>query len=96
MSDFTCSNKTLKWLYEAYVRTQLGNMQTGVPTDCPHRERLGYTGDGQITSEAAMLLLESKYFYEKWIYDLCDCQDINTGHIQHTAPFMGGGGDTFQ
>ena len=91
-SSFNSDNETLNWLYDAYIRTQLCNMHGGVPTDCPHRERLGYTGDGQVTADSAMLLLDSKSFYEKWIYDIWDCQDIHSGHVQHTAPFMGGGG----
>ena len=39
-----------------------------------------------------MLTLGSKEFYRKWIRDILDCQDPESGHIQHTAPFMGGGG----
>lgn len=89
---FQSDNQTLNWLFDAYIRTQLGNMHTGVPSDCPHRERLGYTGDGQLTAESAMLLLDSRAFYEKWIGDILDCQNPDTGHVQHTAPFMGGGG----
>ena len=34
-------------------------MHGSFPSDCPHRERLGYTGDGQITAQAAMLTLGS-------------------------------------
>lgn len=64
----------------------------GMSLSCPHRERLGYTGDGQITAPAAMLLLDSREFYRKWIRDILDSQDPDTGHVQHTAPFMGGGG----
>ncbi len=67
-------------------------MHSGVPSDCPHRERLGYTGDGQLCCEAAMLTLDSKEFYRKWLYDIADCQDKIGGHVQHTAPLMGGGG----
>ena len=67
-------------------------MHGGVPSDCPHRERLGYTGDGQLTAESAMLTLDCRSFYEKWIRDIADCQDKKTGHVQHTAPFLGGGG----
>ena len=63
-----------------------------MPSDCPHRERLGYTGDGQITAETAMLIFDADKFYRKWIRDILDCQDIETGHVQHTAPFYGGGG----
>lgn len=89
---FNSSNENLNWLFNAYVRTQLDNCHGGVPSDCPHRERLGYTGDGQLTAEACMLMLDSKKFYEKWIRDILDCQDIESGHVQHTAPFYGGGG----
>ena len=92
ISSFSCSNDTLNWLYEAYLRSQLTNIHCGVPSDCPHRERLGYTGDGQITAEAAMLTLDTRKLYEKWMEDIVDCQDPVTGHVQHTAPFYGGGG----
>lgn len=91
-SSFECDNDTLNWLYNTYVYTQLCNMHAGVPSDCPHRERLGYTGDGQLCAESSMLLLDSKEFYRKWLYDIADCQGKNTGHVQHTAPAMGGGG----
>ncbi|MBQ4626469.1 MAG: family 78 glycoside hydrolase catalytic domain [Clostridia bacterium] len=91
-SSFESDNKNLNWLYDAYIRTQLCNMHSGVPSDCPHRERLGYTGDGQLCCEAAMMMLDSKEFYRKWLYDIADCQCKKTGHVLHTAPWMGGGG----
>lgn len=91
-SEFECSAAELNWLYDAYLRTQLDNMHGGVPSDCPHRERLGYTGDGQVCAPAAMLLLDTKAFYRKWIRDIFDSQDKITGHSNHTAPFAGGGG----
>lgn len=91
-SDFECDNDTLNWLYKAFIHTQLCNMHSGVPSDCPHRERLGYTGDGQLCCESAMMMLDSKDFYKKWLYDIADCQCKNSGHVQHTAPAMGGGG----
>ncbi|MGN1099514.1 MAG: family 78 glycoside hydrolase catalytic domain [Christensenellales bacterium] len=91
-ADFRSDDETLNWLFEAFVRTQTNNMHCGVPSDCPHRERLGYTGDGQLVCETAMLLFDCRDFYRKWIADIADCQDTNSGHIQHTAPFYGGGG----
>lgn len=91
-SEFECSDETLNWLADTFVNTQLCNMHGSIPSDCPHRERLGYTGDGQLTCNAVMTELDAESFYRKWIYDICDCQDKNTGHVQHTAPFMGGGG----
>ncbi|MBQ9482392.1 MAG: family 78 glycoside hydrolase catalytic domain, partial [Clostridia bacterium] len=91
-SKFFCGNETLNRLYDIYIRTQLNNMHGGIPSDCPHRERLGYTGDGQLVCESAMLLTNARGFFEKWTRDIADCQDIVTGHVQHTAPFCGGGG----
>lgn len=91
-SGFDSDNEVLNWLYNTYLRTQLDNMHCGVPSDCPHIERLGYTGDGQLCAEAVMLLTDSKEFYLKWMGDIADCQDVETGHVQHTTPFCGGGG----
>lgn len=39
-----------------------------------------------------MMLLDSQKFYKKWLEDISDCQSVENGHVQHTAPFMGGGG----
>ena len=91
-SSFECSESTLNWLYKAYIRTQLANMHCGIPSDCPHTERRGYTGDGQLTCAAAMTQLDAQKFYKKWIGDICDCQDEKTGHVQYTAPFVQSGG----
>ncbi len=91
-SSFECSDETVNWIYNTYVHTQLCNTHSAVMTDCPHRERLGYTGDGQLCAKAGMLIADLKSTYKKWIYDIIDCQDKTTGHVQHTAPFGGGGG----
>ena len=91
-SSFTCDNETLNWLYKAYLNTQLSNMHAGIPSDCPHIERKGYTGDGQLTCHAAMDTLDARAFYQKWIGDISDCQDIRTGHVQYTAPYFHCGG----
>lgn len=91
-SSFECSSKTLNWLNKAYIRTQLDNMHCGIPSDCPHEERRGYTGDGQLTCSAAMMQLDARKFYKKWIYDIADCQDSITGHMQNTAPYLPSGG----
>ena len=89
---FQCSDDTLNTLYRLFRDTQRQNMHCGVPSDCPHRERLGYTGDGQIAAEAAMHAFDMAAFYTKWIDDIADAQNQETGFVPHTAPFGGGGG----
>lgn len=91
-AEFDSDSEGANFLFDAYVRTQLSNYHGSYPSDCPQRERLGYTGDGQICAPAGMMLFDSKALYKKWIRDILDCQDIKTGHVQHTAPFQGGGG----
>ena len=91
-ADFSSDNDILNWIHDAYVNTQLSNMHAGIPSDCPHLERRGYTGDGQLTCHAAMNIFDAKAFYKKWTHDIIDCQDVHTGHIQYTAPYLRSGG----
>lgn len=91
-STFDCDNETLNWIYKTFLHTMLCNMHTGHPSDCPHLERRGYTGDGQLTCHAALSVLDGKAFYEKWLQDIGDCQDTLSGHIQYTAPYIRSGG----
>lgn len=92
ISRFQSDNETLNWLYQAYLNTQLSNMHAGIPSDCPHIERRGYTGDGQLTCHAAMTYLDAKEFYRKWMQDIADGQDTISGHVQNTAPYTHSGG----
>ena len=91
-SSFESSDPTLNWIYDAYLNTQRNNMHHGMPSDCPHFERRGYTGDGQLTCRSAMHLLDMHAFYTKWMEDISDCQDRISGHIQYTAPYTHSGG----
>ncbi len=91
-SAFECDNETLNWTYNTFLHTMLCNMHTGHPSDCPHLERRGYTGDGQLTCHAVLTTLGAKGFYEKWLQDIADCQDTISGHIQYTAPYIRSGG----
>src|SRR5690606_13433941 len=90
--EFSCSEPLLNQIQTAYRWSQLTNLHGGVPSDCPHRERLGYTGDGHLTAEAAMFNFDMASFYTKWIGDISDSQNRQTGFVPHTAPFNGGGG----
>ncbi|MBQ9551131.1 MAG: family 78 glycoside hydrolase catalytic domain [Clostridia bacterium] len=91
-ATFESDNAVLNGLFDIYVRTQLDNMHAGIPSDCPHLERRGYTGDGQLTCETVMLLFDAKAFYQKWMKDISDCQDRVSGHVQYTAPYVQSGG----
>lgn len=92
-SSFKCDNVTLNWIYDTFVNTMLCNIHNGHPSDCPQIEKLGYTGDGQVTCHAAMSAIDVKETYRKWMEDISDCQDTLSGHVQYTAPYcLAGGG----
>lgn len=86
------SSQILNQTIDIYQRSQLTNLHSGLPSDCPHRERLGYTGDGQLTVDTACYFYDMPAFYQKWMQDIIDGQCKISGHVQHTAPFAGGGG----
>ena len=89
---FECSNPLFNRICENYIRTQLGNLHGSISSDCPHRERLGYTGDGQVAVEAAIFNFDMTRFYQKWFLDMEDARNHKTGYVPHTVPFGGGGG----
>ena len=91
-SAFECDSETLNWTYRTFIHTMLCNMHTGHPSDCPHLERRGYTGDGQLTCHAALSVLDARRLYEKWMQDIADSQDVLSGHVQYTAPYARSGG----
>ncbi len=91
-TTFKSSNELLNQVHEISLNTQLTNTHGCVPMDCPHRERLGYTGDGQLSSISVMYNFDAEQMYTKWITDIINAQNPETGFVPHTAPFYGGGG----
>ena len=47
---FECSDPTLNTLQACTLRSFKGNF-VGIPTDCPHREKNGWTGDAQVAAD---------------------------------------------
>ena len=47
-AEFDCSNPLFCQIEKIWRQSQVDNMHAGVASDCPHRERLPYTGDGEV------------------------------------------------
>lgn len=96
LGTFTCSNPLLTTIYDTTIRTYEGLTTGGMTVDCPHRERLGYGGDGHTSMEIAMsTYARPGAFFGKWSRDWADVQDWNgtaDGSLPHTAPTIDGGG----
>lgn len=93
-ASFTCSNPLFGQILEIFQRSQMDNMHAGVASDCPHRERLPYTGDGEIAMGAVVASFSADGFYSKWIEDILGSQQPGTGYVPNGAPWepMCGGG----
>ncbi|MCD2442017.1 hypothetical protein LQ757_06965 [Agromyces sp. SYSU K20354] len=59
-----------------------------VPTDCPTRERLGWTGDAQVFFDTAAYLMGVASFFRKWLRDVQDAQ-ANSGKVAAVVPYNG-------
>ena len=66
---FSCSDDRLNRLHEAAVWSFRDNA-CDVPTDCPQRERAGWTGDWQLFCPTAAFLYDVAGFSAKWLRDL--------------------------
>ena len=89
--DFSCSHKLLNQLFEATLWSAKGN-HLDIPTDCPTRERHGWTGDAQLFFTTASYLFDFAPFARKYLHDVFDWQRKN-GRLPHIAP--DGGADFY-
>lgn len=71
--EFSCSNELLNKIQHATRYAYLSNAQS-IPTDCPQREKNGWTGDAHLACEAGLMNFKSGGFYTKWLDDYADDQ----------------------
>ena len=87
---FGCSDERVNRLHEAAVWSLRANA-CDIPTDCPHRERAGWTGDWQLYIPTAAFLYDVAGFSAKWLRDVAADQwpDGTVANISPTAPAEG-------
>ncbi|TDO47144.1 alpha-L-rhamnosidase [Kribbella sp. VKM Ac-2527] len=81
---FECANADINRLHDIAVWSFRGNA-VDVPTDCPTRERLGWTGDYQVFAPAAARLYDVHGFTRKWLRSVRDDQ-LSDGRIANFSP----------
>jgi alpha-L-rhamnosidase len=107
-ADFECSNDLLNRIYRTTLWTFEDLSLGGYVVDCPHRERMGYGGDGHATTECGLNNYGLGAFYTKWTQDWRDVQgggaawgtaemaavkdSPESGNLPYTAPTYWGGG----
>ena len=83
------SNKIINQIWSATNNSYHSNL-FGYPTDCPQREKNGWTGDAHIASETGLYNFDAITIYEKWLADHRDEQQPN-GVLPAIIPTAGWG-----
>ncbi len=81
---FRCSDDRLNRLHDAAVWSFRGNA-CDIPTDCPTRERAGWSGDWQLFVPTASYLYDVDGFSRKWLRDFTATQWVD-GTLNNMVP----------
>ena len=81
---FRCSDERLNQ-FHAIADWSFRDNACDIPTDCPHRERSGWTGDWQVFVPSASFLYDVAGFSTKWLRDLA-AEQMPDGLLPNYAP----------
>ena len=88
--EFESSSPILDRLVAAAAHSYRCNFTQGFPTDCPHREKNGWTDDASIACAFGMIRFDNDAAYRKWLRDIVDAQD-ERGDLPGIVPSSGWG-----
>ena len=89
IGTFDSSDETLNRLQQLTMQSYLCNF-TGIPTDCPHREKNGWTGDAQLAAETGLWNYDGTRAYNAFMQTFADTQRPS-GQFPGIAPSAGWG-----
>lgn len=83
--SISTSDPLFRRLHEGTLRSFLSNF-AGIPTDCPHREKNGWTGDAQLACETGLWNFRSADGYRHFTRMMIDSQAPN-GAVPCILPY---------
>lgn len=86
---FTCSDTLLNKIHQNLKWSYLTNYHS-YPTDCPHREKIGWTGDAHLVAEAGLFNFDAYSAYRKLLDDFAD-EQRPSGDLPGIIPTSGWG-----
>ena len=87
--DFSCSDSVATTLQEMTRRSIVSNFYH-FPTDCPQREKNGWTADAALSCEAALINFDPERNYREWMRNICKAQRKD-GALPGIVPTAGWG-----
>ena len=67
--EFTCSDDVINKIQEITVRSDISNFNY-FPTDCPQREKNGWTADASLSAEQMLFNLYPEKCYKEWMRNI--------------------------
>ncbi|WP_130616020.1 alpha-L-rhamnosidase [Cohnella abietis] len=86
--EFECSDERINQLQANIQWSQVGNMLS-IPTDCPQRERAGWTGDIQVFAPTACFNRDVNSFLTRWLRNAA-VEQREDGQVPIVVPYMKG------
>lgn len=83
--NLSCSDDRLNQLISNIFWSQRGNMLS-IPTDCPQRERAGWTGDIQVYVPTASFFQDVNAFLTRWLEEM-RIEQFEDGEIPVVIPY---------
>lgn len=85
---FSCSDRRLNQLQNNIEWSQRSNF-VSIPTDCPQRERAGWTGDVAIYCDTASYNTDTLTFYKRWL-QFVRAEQYENGLVPIVVPWAWG------
>ena len=86
---FSCSDEALNKLHAMTLNATLSNFHH-FPTDCPQREKNGWTADAALSSAHTLLYYDAAANYKQWLIGICAAQN-EQGALPGIVPTWGWG-----
>lgn len=84
LTEFSCGNEDVNQLFRNSVWSQKSNF-CDVPTDCPTREKAGWTGDAGVFINTGLYLMDCRTVFEKWLRS-CRVNQYPDGKVRNISP----------
>jgi len=88
-AEFKCSDDVINKLWSAGITSNLANFYH-FPTDCPHREKNGWTGDAAVSAEQMIMTLSCERNLKEWLRNIRKAMREN-GELPGIVPTSGWG-----
>lgn len=86
---FTCSDDVINKIQEITVRSDISNFNY-FPTDCPQREKNGWTADASLSAEQVLLNFYPEKCYKEWMRNIYKAMN-DMGQLPGIVPTGGWG-----